>query len=177
MKKLQTHGTVFKLTGADCRTFGGMQWGLQVEHFATPGEGELCSDKWIHAYCDPVLAAFMHPFHLHGDTELKKPLRLWRCKAVHIYHDNNKVKLGCKWLKMVKELRLLQPTDYQRAWFGILCAKKVLPYAIESRPEVGSASIAAERAQWASRALANGSIDLVAIAKQSLKVHADDPEH
>ena len=68
--------TLYKLTTQDGVTRKGehneTKWGDGVEHTAS-GEGDLCGPGWLHAYEDPLVAAFMNPAH----ANITNPRELW----------------------------------------------------------------------------------------------------
>ena len=115
--------TVYKITDKNSRTRPGMsnetQWGAGVTHTA-PGGGEMCSDKWLHAYASPLLAVLLNPAH--GDFE-KATMKLWECRAVVGVRKADK--LGCKQLTTVAEIEIPSFTTEQRVAFALLVAKSV----------------------------------------------------
>ncbi len=56
----------YKITDKNDRTYGGCQWGKNVTHTAD-GQGDLCSEHWIHFYTDRFLAVIFNP--IHGDYD------------------------------------------------------------------------------------------------------------
>jgi hypothetical protein len=108
---------LYKLTDENDRTRNNTQWGEGVSHSGT-GEGEMCSEGWIHAYRDPILAVLMNP--VHGD--FSSP-HLWEAKGRVSKDDGTKV--GCKTLTTTRRLDIPVVTMEQRIRFGILCAKQV----------------------------------------------------
>ena len=111
---------LYKLTDKDDRTYGSCQWGEGITHKAD-GKGELCTEHWIHAYTDPLLAVLMNPIHGKYDTDMG---HMWECKG-EIGKDDNGLKGGCKKLTTTKRIDMPEITTEQRIWFAILCAKKV----------------------------------------------------
>jgi len=98
------------------------QWGAGVEH-AIPDElrdeaTPLCSEHWLHAYADPLLAVLMRPVHL-SDAYCV----LWECEAEVVRRQADKV--GC-W--RVRTVRVVEPpamTVAQRVRCAILAALEV----------------------------------------------------
>ena len=109
--------TVYKVTDANLQTRGATQWGLGVERTA-PGGGELCTDRWLHAYADPVLAAMMIPIHV----DYVGP-RMFRADATVGRDDGTK--LGCTSIVLREEVTIPAVTTEQRIRFAILCAMEV----------------------------------------------------
>src|SRR6185295_6681486 len=104
-----TMETVYKLTDSKNQTYNETQWGPGVTHTA-PGGGDLCSNKWIHAYPDPVLAVFMNS--VHADF---KPARLWEANGeVGIRKPD---KIGCTSLTTIRRIKAPKPTLTQTRAF------------------------------------------------------------
>lgn len=117
----ETATEVFKVTGADRRTRGGMQWGEGVQNRATGRDSGLCSNGWIHAFEHPLLAAFFDPlFTKYGPTAL-----LWRAEASGEVLRPTQSKLGCKVLRTVGTIPMPLITTEQRVEIGIRCALAV----------------------------------------------------
>src|SRR3990167_10598772 len=55
---------LWKFTDENDQTRGGMQWGENVTHGPTSGEGNLCAPGWLHAYVDLRLGVMVSPVHL-----------------------------------------------------------------------------------------------------------------
>jgi len=147
---------LYKLTDEKDQTYGGCQWGEGVTHTAD-GLGELCTEHWIHAYRDPILAVMMNP--IHGQYDLATA-HLWECEG-EVGKDNG-MKLGCTTLKTVKRTTLPLVTIEQRVRFGILCAREVCHEAdfirwsdgwLSDQDRSGKAA-AAREAAWAAEAAA-----------------------
>lgn len=141
--------TVYKLTDADMRTRGDTQWVIGEERTA-PGGGSLCSDRWLHAYADPLIAELMDS--VHGNFGTGK--RLFRCEAV--VGAREPLKLGCTSLTLIEELSVPEITPRQRVAWAILCVRAIPgrePFpkweawadAYLAR-DAGSAAVAVERA-------------------------------
>ena len=110
--------TLYKLTDADGRTYGGCQWGENSEHTA-PGTGPLCKAGWIHAYTHPLLAVFLNPIH----ANFANPL-LWEADG-DVGAEDHGLKVGCTRLRTLREIPLPALTTAQRVRAGILAAKVV----------------------------------------------------
>lgn len=109
-----------KLTDENNRTRNGMQWGDGVSHGA-PGDGELCTDSWIHAYSDldefpGAVALFWNPIH----AGIKSP-HLWRV-AIDGESKSGLDKLGARMVTTVAQLPLPCITIRQRVEIAIRCA-------------------------------------------------------
>ena len=96
---------LYKLTDEKDQTFGGCQWGENVTHKAD-GKGELCTEHWIHAYTDPILAVLMNPIHGNYDTDAG---HMWECEG-KIGIDDKGRKVGCKKLATVKRIDMPKVT-------------------------------------------------------------------
>ena len=110
----------YKLTDKNDQTHGDCQWGKGVTHRAD-GEGELCSEHWIHYYSDPVLALFLDP--LHGAFGSRA--HLWEVEVAGEIKTDHGLKFGTTELTTVERLRKTRITREHRVHFAILCAKKV----------------------------------------------------
>jgi len=153
----------------------------------------LCSDGWIHAYLSPELAVLLNPIH----AGFLAP-RLWLAEG-EVGAAEGQLKVGCKSLTTVHELPLPSVSMEQRVCFGILCALAVyddpafaawaqrwLSGADRSAESAESASMASKAAAiavgargrtwetWAARAAtwaaAKADVDLIALAKQAVKL-------
>ena len=115
---------LFKLTGQDWKTRQGeyneVQWGPGIEHEAKGlVDQKLCTNGWIHAYTDPLLAVLLNPLH----ADFLRPI-LWVCEGV-VGLDDNGLKVGCRKLKTIEMIPLPAVSMEQRVRFAILCAKEV----------------------------------------------------
>ena len=110
--------TVYKLTTQDMKTYGGFTWKLGATQTA-PGGGELCTDRWLHAYTDPLVASLLNPAH----ANISDP-RLFRAEG-EVGADDHGLKVGCTSLTLVEELKVPQVTTEQRVRFAVLCALEV----------------------------------------------------
>jgi len=162
---------LFKLTDENGQTYGGCQWGVGVTHTAS-GDGPLCSDAWIHAYTDPLLAALLNPIH----AGFRSP-RLWEAEGV-VGADDCGLKVGCAKLTTLREIQVPEMSTAQRVAFAIHCAKGVYSDAAWNRwadrwlsgedRTAESAVHAADAAKTRGRAL-----DLPALAKKALESGAE----
>jgi len=110
---------VYKLTDENGMTRNNTQWGENVTHTAS-GDGELCSDGWIHCCADPSVAAFMNPVH----AEFTRP-RLWEAESSGRMVDDGGLKMGVQSLTTIRELPCPAPTTEQCIRFAILCTLEV----------------------------------------------------
>ena len=109
---------VYKITDENMRTYNGCQWELNVTK-ETYGQGELCSNQFLHFYHHPLIASIMHTM-----LGFKNP-RLFEAKADGIIKNDFYLKGGCSKLTLKKEINLPQFTPTQRIACGILFAKGV----------------------------------------------------
>ena len=109
---------LYKLTNPDFTTHGICLWGENVTHTAD-GEGELCSEHWLHAYEHPLIAVFMNP--IHGD--FSNPI-LWECDGIVGITDHG-LKVGCTSLTTLRQIPLPVVTTEQCVRFAIACAVSV----------------------------------------------------
>jgi hypothetical protein len=97
----------YKLTTLDNRTRVGesneMLWGENITHSAKKGEGPLCTDKWIHAYEDPLIAVFMNP--IQGQYN-PKTMKLWEVELGGKIRRDGQLKCGAKICTTLKEIPL-----------------------------------------------------------------------
>ena len=109
---------LYKLTDENDQTCNQTQWGENITHSGT-GEGPMCSEGWIHAYIDPLLAIFVNPIH----GGYVKP-NLWIAEGEIKLQDS--LKVACLTLTtLYKEEIPPTLTDNQRIRVGIKCALKV----------------------------------------------------
>ena len=177
--------TVWKVTDGQMQTRNATQWELGVERTA-PGGGDLCTDRWLHAYADPVLAAMMMPIHV----DYVGP-RMFRADAT--VGANDGTKLGCTSITLREEIPIPAVTLAQRIRFAILCAMEVetdaewrrwaerwlsggdrsrtvaLAAADAAAWASDAAAKAAERAAAAAAERAAAGVDLVALAHRAIK--------
>lgn len=110
---------LYKLTDEHGRTYGGTQWGPGITHRATGRAGQdLCSDGWIHAHENPLLAVLLNPIH----TNFAQP-RLWEARG-KIGKRDGQMKCGCRALTTVREIALPEITTEQRVRFAVGCSRQ-----------------------------------------------------
>ena len=109
---------LYKLTDQNGQTYGGCQWGEGVEHTA-PGEGDLCTAGWIHAYTDSLLAVLLNPIHANFHN-----LCLWEGDG-DVGKTDYGLKVGCTRFKTLRRIPVPKVTTEQTLRFAILCALKV----------------------------------------------------
>ena len=118
-KEKTVKGTkLYKLTDENGQTRNNTQWGEGMTHSGT-GEGELCSEGWIHAYTHPLLAVLFNPIHADFETP-----RLWEARGTGESKSDG-LKVGFQSITTIKEIPLPKITTIQRIAFTILVAKKV----------------------------------------------------
>ena len=113
---------LYKLTDQKWYTRNGFpnatKWGPGVEHSAIgPENGPLCSDSWIHAYTDPLLAVLFNPIH----ADIDNPL-MWEAEGEIRKQDG--FKAGCRTLKTIRLIDIPVISVPQRVAFAILCAQQ-----------------------------------------------------
>jgi hypothetical protein len=154
----------YKLTDANMQTYDNTQWVLR-EFKETSGQGNLCSEGWLHYYSDAKLAAFLNPIH----ANFAAP-RLFEIEVAESIKSDRGLKYGCTRMRLVQELQFIKPTQEQCVKFGILCALEVCKEAsfvkwangwldgtdrsIESARAAATAAAAAYAAYAAARAAA-----------------------
>ena len=109
---------LYKLTDEHGKTRNNTRWGEGMTHSGT-GEGELCSEGWIHAYTHPLLAVLFNPSH----ANFKTP-RLWEARGTGKKKSDG-LKVGFQSLTTIKEIPLPKITTTQKIAFSILASKKV----------------------------------------------------
>lgn len=170
--------TVYKLTDANDRTYGGCQWGSGVEH-RTNGEGELCGPGWIHVYTHPLLAVLLNQIH-GGFVDY----HLWECSA----SGESKNDHGLKWgYTIVQTIRRVEPptvTPEQAVRFAIYCARAVYTEPTWDRWADGwlsgadrsDASAQAASAQ-AARSSSDAKVSRAEVAAMCVAIAAGFPRH
>ena len=109
---------LYKLTNENSETRNQTKWGENVTHTAS-GEGELCGPGWLHAYTDRLLAVLLNPVHAgFGNPQL------WLAEG-KIGKREGDIKVGCKRMRTIKQIKLPAVTTEQRVKFAILCALEV----------------------------------------------------
>ncbi len=109
----------YKLTNQKMWTKNGYQWEYG-KWYEVSGEGELCSDGWLHFYHSPELAVLLNPIH----ANIKNP-RLFEVEVKGKHKDDNGLKCGYSKARLIKELELPKFTLNQKAAFAILCSLEV----------------------------------------------------
>jgi len=147
---------IYKLTDQNYRTRAGQAnetvWGEGVTHEAElPGEGDLCTGHYVHAYEHPLIAAFMNPIHANIDDPI-----LWECSTPKIHKRDGQLKLGVKTLTTVRQIPLPVITVEQRVEIAIRCTLAIYddPYFVRWAEKWLSAEDRSERAARAARAAA-----------------------
>jgi len=177
-----------KLTDQNLKAHDGFQWEIG-KWVTTSGEGELCTEGWLHCYSHILLAVLLNS--IYGD--IKNP-RAWKVQV----RGKKKIDCGLKYgftkMRLLEELPLPEITTTQRVAFGILCALEVYKEprfvewaqnwlsgkdrsqkAAEAAWAAGAvAEVAwaawAEAARAAAWAATEKEINLIAIAKQAMKI-------
>lgn len=109
--------TLWKLTDADDRTYGGCQWGPGVT-VTTSGKGELCGPGWTHWYTDPLLAVWLNP--IHGDYP-EATMHLWEGEG-EIGATDHGLKVGCARATTWRRVAVPDVPLVARIRAGIECA-------------------------------------------------------
>ena len=87
---------LYKVTDQNHMTRNNTQWGHDVSHGPTSGQGELCSSGWLHAYKTAKDAALMHKHHVFS---FNSPV-LWEAEGTVEKDDD--LKIGTRTLKTIK---------------------------------------------------------------------------
>ena len=109
----------YKLTKQDMTTHGGFKWEIG-KAYTTHGEGELCSDGWLHFYSSPLLAILLNPIH----ADIENP-RLFLAECGGKTKNDHGLKIGHTEARLIEELPTPIITKTQRVAFSILCAQKI----------------------------------------------------
>ncbi len=109
----------YKLTDQNLQTYNGFQWEIGKK-VTTSGEGNLCSEGWLHFYHSPELAVLLNPIH----ANFKNP-RLFEIEVGDRCLDDRELKGGTTEMTLIKELEVPTISLTQKIAFGILCAKEV----------------------------------------------------
>jgi len=112
--------TLYKLTDAHDRTYGGCQWGEGVE-VVTSGKGNLCGPGFTHWYTDPLLAVLLNPIHAKLDLSTA---HLWKGEG-EVAEPAHGLKVGCTRARTLRRVELPRVTRAARVRFGILCSLEV----------------------------------------------------
>ena len=107
----------YKLTTQDLKTHNNYQWEIGRKE-VTSGEGELCSDGWLHCYHHPVLAIIMNPNH----ANINNP-KLFEVECGGSYKDDRGLKCGFTEMTLIKEIELPTLTITQKVAFSILISR------------------------------------------------------
>ena len=119
--------TLYKLTNANGYTRNDTKWGENVTHRATgKPRQDLCSNGYIHAYTDPLLAVVFNSIHANFDEP-----QLWEARGKIAKSDG--LKVGCRSLTTLRRLPLPVITPNQHVHFAILCAKQVCTDVVWNR--------------------------------------------
>ena len=110
---------VYKLTTQNFTTFNLTKWGENVTH-KTSGEGELCSNGWLHYYHNPLLAVLLNSIH----ANIHNPI-LWEAEAEGLHKDDYGLKGGCTKLTTIKQIPLPVVTKNQ---YQELCIRLAIDF-------------------------------------------------
>jgi len=111
---------LYKLTDANGRTRNNTQWGENITHVATGNVCKgLCSDAYIRAYENPLIAVLMNAAHANFDNP-----RMYECEG-EISERDGQLKCGCRTLTTIREIPLPIVTVTQKVAFAILCVLDV----------------------------------------------------
>jgi hypothetical protein len=146
--------TIYKLTDSKGRTRPGreneLQWAEGTEHVA-PGNGDLCSNAYIHGYVHPLLAVFFDP--IHGDYGPEA--LLWEADAD--VKKNDGTKLGCTRVRMLRRVPLPELSVVVRARVAIVVALEVNERAETYRAWADAWLSGEDRSELAAKAVAAAS--------------------
>lgn len=109
----------YKLTDKNLQTYKGCQW-VVGDWKETSGEGELCSEGWLHCYHHPLLAVLHNPIH----ANIFEPL-VWEVEVGGKYLNDNFIKCGFTKMRLVKQIELPVVTTNQRVAYGIYSSLEV----------------------------------------------------
>ena len=113
---------IVKLTTQDMKTQKGKanetQWVLGEWHEAKGTGKRLCSDAYLHFYPNIEMAILRNCM----DANIKNP-RAFECEAKGVNEET--LKCGAKWLRIVREIRLPTITSEERVFTAILLALDV----------------------------------------------------
>jgi hypothetical protein len=116
---------LYKLTNRKYQTLHQTQWGKgKVNKARDKGKGYLCTSYYIHAYRHPLLAAFFR--HCHGYEHNFPDLVFWEAEGKISISD--KTKVGCKSLKTVRIIPLLNPSLRQFRKLILLVYRSTLSF-------------------------------------------------
>ena len=165
---------LYKLTDANGRTLGQMQWGPGVTHGVAPCDNpQLCTPDVLHAYQDADLALLMNP--VHGAYH---EARLWEAEGEPCVTKPDK--LGCFELTTVRELDV--PTWFAdtatrhrvQVRFAVLAARAVLDVFESARPGDDRPRKAIEAAEaYSDKKTAHAAASSASAAAFAYTAHAD----
>ena len=139
---------LYKLTDENDETYGHTKWGENVSHTAT-GTGGMCSSGVIHAYTDPLTAAFFNPIH----GCFKSP-RLWEAESED-EPTSDGTKVGVKTLTTLRVIDLPEISTIQLVEIAIRCALAVCQdpdFEAWANAWLSGKDRTAEAAAWAAEA-------------------------
>ena len=87
---------LYKVTDENHQTRNNTQWGPDVSHGPTSGQGELCSSGWLHAYKTAKDAALMYRYHVNFENCV-----LWEAGGI-VDMESADLKIGTTVLKTIK---------------------------------------------------------------------------
>jgi hypothetical protein len=109
-----------KLVSQTLTTYNDTLW-VPGEWRETSGQGELCSNGWLHGYTHPLLAALLNPIH----ANIRNP-RLFLIEIAGYRKDDKGLKFGATKMRLTTEISLPALTTEQKVKFGILCVLPVV---------------------------------------------------
>ena len=89
---------IYKLTDQEMKTYNGFQWKLG-KWYKTSGEGDLCSEGWLHCYRDKNMAVLMNP----AQADIENPRLFVGEGRGKVKHDGY-LKSGFSEMRIVKEI-------------------------------------------------------------------------
>ena len=111
---------LYKLTDENGDTFNHTHWSEGTKHEIAKklrdNTKPLCSEHYIHAYENPLVAVFMNPIH----SNFKNPI-LWQATG-WVQKRDGQLKCGCFSLKTLKKIPLPALTMNQKIRAAIYCS-------------------------------------------------------
>jgi hypothetical protein len=111
---------LYKLTNENGDTFNYTHWSEGTKHEIAKklrdNTKPLCSEHYIHAYENPLVAVFMNPIH----SNFKNPI-LWQATG-WVQKRDGQLKCGCFSLKTLKKIPLPALTTNQKTRAAIYCS-------------------------------------------------------
>jgi hypothetical protein len=111
---------LYKLTKENGDTFNHTHWSEGTKHEIAKklrdNTKPLCSEHYIHAYENPLVAVFMNPVH----SNFKNPI-LWQATG-WVQKRDGQLKCGCFSLKTLKKIPLPALTTNQKIRAAIYCS-------------------------------------------------------